>query len=114
MVDEVGRNFKSLWRLQLYIMLLNMVNQNLIFTWKLFCIGSSSISGYAAIVHFKEHPIFGVMYYVIFFDCTITYKLPYKKGFKVSGLLGEPQTLSMLRANKGRKADGELLKRQLV
>ena len=94
-----------------------MVNQNLILTWKLFCFGSSIISGYAAIVNFKERPIFGVMvmYYVIFFDCSKIYTRLYEKGFKVPALLGKTQTLLMLRVNRGvRKADWELLKRQLI
>ena len=66
--------------------IVNTVNRNLIFTWKLVSLGISIISGYAAIAHFKEHPVFGVMYYVIFFDVTLAYTLLYEKAFRTPAL----------------------------
>ena len=60
-----GRHSLELCRqlryLQLYVQLLNMVNQDLIFTWKLLSLGMCIVNGYAAISHFGGYPIFGVM-----------------------------------------------------
>ena len=58
-------------RLQICIKLLNIVNQNMIFTWKILSIGMCITAGYAAIAHFGDHPIFGIMYYGILFDVSL-------------------------------------------
>ena len=85
---QFEQSFKCIRCLQVYIMCFNVVNRAIIFTWKLLSIGLSIISGYAAIAHFKDHPIFGIMYYVTFIDSSLSYILVYGKGVRV------PQTFS--------------------
>ena len=108
-------SLKSLRRLQLYILLLNIVNRQLIFTWKIVCIGICIVSGYAGIAHFSEHVVFGIMYYALLFEGSLIYTLMYEKGFKVPTLFGKTRTLLMLRANRNvSRADWKVLKRRLI
>ena len=58
--DEDEEANKSLRCLQMYVNIANIINHELIFTWKLVSLGVAIISGYAAIAHFKEHAIFGI------------------------------------------------------
>ena len=102
-IAQTGQTYKSLRCLQLYIALLNNVNRNLIFTWKLLCIDVSIISGYAAIAHFKDHPIFGAMYYFIFFNASLVYILVYDQAFKVPDLFGQAVRVTLLRVGKQRE-----------
>ena len=83
---EVSKNLRQL---QLYVQLLNIVNRNLIFTWKLLSLGGCIICGYAAIAHFHEQPIFGIMYYVVCLDGTLLYAIVYQKVFQVPAKLKE-------------------------
>ena len=61
----------------------------------------SIITGYAAIAHFQEQPIFGILYYVMFLDSVLIYTLMYGKGFKVPALVQEAKTKLMLRWTEG-------------
>ena len=45
------------------------------------------VCGYAAIAHFNDHPIFGIMYYVILFDVVLAYTVVYGKTFQIPTLL---------------------------
>ena len=65
----------SLRHVQLYMTLLNVVNRQLIFSWKLVSIGAGIVTGYAAIVHFGDYPIFGILYCVMLFDDVLIYTL---------------------------------------
>ena len=94
---------KVLRHLQMYITLLNLVNRNLIFTVKLLAIGICILSGYAAVAHFEDYPVFGVMYYVLFFEVGMVYTTLYAKAFKVPDLFGEAKAL--LRVRIGRLAN---------
>ena len=85
-MDELEQTYNALRCLQLYVQLVNILNRNLIFTWKLVGVGVSIIAGYAAIAHFKDHLVFGLMYYVIFFDTSLSYILIYGKAFKTPAL----------------------------
>ena len=106
--------YNSLRCQQLYVTYVNLVYRNVIFTWKLFCIGSCIVNGYAAIAHFTDDPIFGVMYCVIFFDDFIIYALLYGAGFKVAVLFEKTKTILTLHARKGvGGADWKILKRQV-
>ena len=82
--------------------MVNNINRNLIFTWKLVSLGISIISGYAAIAHFKEHPVFAVMYYVIFVNMTVAYALIYEKAFKIPELFEEMVNLELMNLNAGK------------
>ena len=78
------RDYRSLRQLELYVILFSMVHRYFIFTWKLHCISISIIIlGCAAIVHFQDHVIFGVMYYVVFVHAVAIYALVYQKAFAV-------------------------------
>ena len=84
---ELGKTYKALRNIQLYITVLNTANQDLIFTWKLESIGMCITSGYAAIAHFNDYPIFGVMYWSILLNCSVNYTLVYGKAFRVPNLI---------------------------
>lgn len=58
-------------------------------------LGMSIVSGYAAIAHFKYHPMFGVMFYTLFCDGTLVCMLLYEGAFKVPELF--QMTKSLLR-----------------
>ena len=66
-------SLKALRCIQVYIGVLNAVNDNLIFTWKLLSIGVCILTGYAGIAHFGDYPIFGAMYCVTFVNCSEFY-----------------------------------------
>ena len=57
MVRTFQEAYKTIRCLQLYITMLNEVNRYLIFKAKLYCIGGSIWSCYAAIAHVREYPI---------------------------------------------------------
>ena len=76
--------------------MVNSVNRNLIFTWKLLCVAMSIGSGYAAIAHFKDHPVFGAMYYMLFLDCAIFYCVMYGKAFKIPAQIEDVKTVLLL------------------
>ena len=44
------------------------------------------ISGYAAIAHFRELPVFGIMYYACVVDCVVFYAVMYDKAFAIPEL----------------------------
>ena len=107
--------YNNLRRQQLYMTLLNTVNQNIIFIWKLFSIGLSIVCGYAAIAHFQDHPVFGLMYYVIFMDASLIYMLMYEKGFKVPDAFHNAKSTLRLRSSwYGRTHQWKILDRQLM
>ena len=94
--------------------MLNTVNWNLVFTWKLVCIGAGIVSGYAAIAQFNDHPIFGVMYYVVLVDVVLIYSMIYAKAFKVPLLVHEATSTMEVLANRlGIKAQRDMLRKQL-
>ena len=99
---------------QLYIVMLNNVNRNLIFTWKLICIGGGIVAGYAGIAHFTEHPVFGVMYYILLLDFVLIYCITYAKAFKVPLLFREATVgLEVFASKLGNKAQRFTLRKQL-
>ena len=104
---------KNLRCLQLYVKLLNMVHENTVFTFKLFSIGTCIVTGYVAIAHSQDYPVFGIMYYAIFIDCFLVYMLIYEKGFKVPDMFRKAKRTLRLRA-QGRGRAHEILKRQLM
>ena len=108
------RSYKSIRNLQLFIGLFNQVNRHVIFTGKLLSIGVGITGGYAAIAHFKDYPIFGVMYYVLFVNVLMSYTLIYEKGFNVSDMFQRARHLLRLHATKnGRSFERKILERQL-
>lgn len=105
------KNVYSLLRnLQLYVSLVNDVNSYLIFTCKLAALSICILSGYAAIAHFSEQPIFRIMYYVILFDVIFIYTLIYDKAFKIPELFGQVAASALLEIRGKRK---NYLRRQI-
>ena len=98
---SIGEHYGELRCLQLYIQVLNVVNRKLIFTWKLVCIGIGITSGYAAIAHFSLYPIFGVMFYVLFFEVAVIYAIMYEKAFQVSDLMAKARMALRMRGQQG-------------
>ena len=91
--------------------LLNVVNRQLIFTWKLLSIGMGIVCGYAAIAHFNDHPVFGIMYYVILFDVVLAYTVVYGKTFRIPTLLESAKVRLQLCGTRYRnRAQKKLLK----
>ena len=105
--------YKTIRCLQLYITMLNEVNRYLIFTAKLYCIGGSIRSGYAAIAHFREYPIFGFMCYAIFLDCALIYCLIYGTAFKVRALF-ETAKVSMGLCARTEHRGGKMKRKMLL
>ena len=121
----MGRRAHGAWKaegvylhlraLQLYITALNCVNQHLIFTWKMLSLGLCISSGYAAIAHFQEHPVFGVMYYVLFLEAALVYMLLYQKAFKVPVRFQTAKSLLRLNGSRlGNKAERKLLEKKAM
>ena len=72
------------------------------------------MNGYAAIAHFTEHPLFGVMYYALFFDVLLIYALLYEKGFTVAALFENAKNKLVLHSRRGANgAEWKILKRQV-
>ena len=114
-MTRIQRAYKSICSLQIFILLFNKVNRHIIFAEKLLCIGCSITGGYAAIAHFKIHPIFGVMYYVIFIDASLIYALVYEKGFQVSDTFQKAKTLLRFHATRnGRVGERKILEKQFM
>ena len=100
-MERIWHTYRTLRCLQLYVRILNVVNRNIIFTWKLVCIGVSIMCGYAGIAHFKDHPIFGLMYYVIFLDASLVYIVIYEKAFKVPALFKQAVNAELTKLGPG-------------
>ena len=106
--------YKDLRCLQLYVKLLNTVHENIIFTWKLLSIGASIVCGYAAVAHFQEYPVFGIMYYVMFMDAALIYVFIYEKGFKVPDMFNRAKNLLRLHSSRyGRTHGWKILDKQV-
>ena len=94
--------------------MLNTVNRHLVFTWKLISIGVGIVAGYSAIAHFKDHPIFGVMYYVAMVDVILAYSIIYAKAFKVPLLVQNVTILLEVIANRLRnKTERKILRKKV-
>ena len=103
--------------IQLYIQLLNIVQHDLIFTWKLLSLGISIVSGYAAISHFGDYPIFGFMYCVLFFDSAIIYTVLYAKALLVPGIFKKAKVAILHRLSRYRKMnkfENAIIQKQLI
>ena len=115
MGNRIQNSLKALRCLQLYVGQLNIVNQNLIFTWKLLCLFMSIVCGYAAIAHFKDYTIFGVMYYALFLDASLIYTLLYEKALRVPALFKESKVQLRFCAKRIKvRAERDLLERQAL
>ena len=61
------------------------------------------VSGYAAIAHFGDYPIFGVMYCIFFLDAAIIYTVVYAKALRVPVLFENSKIAILRRASRRRK-----------
>ena len=114
-INHTRKYYRAIRSIQVYVTLLNIANQSVIFTWKLLCLGLCITSGYAAIAHFSDHPVFGIMYYVIFVDASLTYGVMYEKGFKVPELITKVRAALRMRVRQlPNKTQRSLLDRQVM
>ena len=105
----------SLRCIQLYISIVNAANQALIFTWKLLDIGLCIICGYAAVAHFKEQPVFGILYYLMLLDCMLIYMLIYGKAFTVPALIQETRRAILMASDKkSSKSQRKMIARRIM
>ena len=101
--------------MQLFIGSFNTANRHFIFTTKLLTISVGIVSGYAAVAHFKDHLISGVMYYVLFIDVSFIYALIYEKGFKVSDTFQRTKNLLRFHAARHERSfERRILEKQLM
>ena len=92
-----------LGHVQLYVGTANIVNKNLIFTWKLVSLTVAIGAGYATIAHFSDHPMFEIFYALACIDCTIFYCLLYDRAFQIPILFMKAKTLLLLRVRQRRR-----------
>ena len=81
--DQLLSNVRSLRCLQMYVLLLNVVNRYVLFMFKLSAIFLAVTNGYAAVAHFHRHPLLGLMNFIVFVDISLCYCLIYQKAFQV-------------------------------
>ena len=81
--------YRILRSLQLYVSMFNKLHRYLIFTWKLLSITGSILLGFAAIAHFQELPVFGIVYCISLLDFVFLYAFIYEKAFKIPQLFDE-------------------------
>ena len=75
------------------------------------------MSGYAAISHFGDYPIFGVMYCVLFFDGAIIYTVVYAKALLVPALFDKARVAILQRLSRHRKMgkfEKAVMQKQLI
>ena len=114
-VFPIQQDYKSLRCLQLYIQLLNLVNRHLIFTCKVVCLGISITSGYAAIAHFEDHHVYGIMYVVVCLNCIMVYTLLYDKAFRTPNLLTNVKAAFRLNVNRNtNRFQRKIMERQVL
>ena len=113
MTDEQA--YKAIRCLQLYVNMFNTIYQNLIFTWKIVALSFCIISGYAAIAHFKEHPVFGIMYYSLLVEVTLAYNLIHGKAFKTPALFKQAVDAELMRLGTDQKwQTGKAVQRKVL
>ena len=95
--DQSAQDIRALRELQLYVSFVNEVHSYIIFTFKMYCISLCIVTGYAAVAHFSENHLFGVMYYILFIDCLCLYALIYDKAFQIPRLFDKALKGIMLR-----------------
>ena len=111
---RIRRHYMALRCIQLYTRLLNVLNADIIFTWKLLCLGLSAVCGFAAVAYFSVHPVFGLMYYAMFFDTSFIYTVIYGKAFKVPERISKTRNAIRLAANGLKnRAEWKMIERQV-
>ena len=114
-LKQARSDLHFLRKLQLHIKNVNTVYCNIIFSWKLVSITLCILTGWAAIAHFADNPIFGILYYAVWVDIFFFYCVVYDKAFQIPNQLEQAmQAISVrigthVERNKARLA----LERQL-
>ena len=112
---QMGKAYKALRCLQIYIRMLHNVNENLVFSYELLSIGACIFSGFASLAHFAKHPVYGMMYFVIFSEMILISSMIYGKGFKIPVLFQNAQASIRLHLNYlGKKVQRKLLPRKVM
>ena len=113
-MNRIKTAYDSLRHLQLYMTVLNIVNRNIIFANKVLRVGLCIVSGYAGIAHFKDHPVFGMTYYIIFLDCALVYCIIYAKAFRIPLLVQKTSmSVGVLGSRLSNRAERSLVRKWL-
>ena len=106
--------YRSLRHNQLYMSVSNSVNCFAIFSCKVGFITICIITGYAAIAHFNDFPVFGVLNYLVFLNGIFIYSFGYGRAFKIPPLFEEVSQKAVLHAcSKGMSEDAKIFRRQV-
>ena len=104
---------KRVRKLQLHVELFNQVHCILIFLLKQTCITLGILNGYAAIAHFSEHPVLGMLYYVVLLNVVLQYSIVYDKAFEVPSRFTQAVQRISRRLPKHRSREGRAFARHL-
>src|SRR4051794_3260101 len=91
--------------LQIYVMWINTVHRYPIFVFKIVSLGACITSGYAAIAHFNEHPLFGIMYYAILIIVAIIYCVLFDRAFAIPRMFQAATRQMMLKLRDDNTSD---------
>ena len=111
--DAAMADVKRIRNLQLYVKWFNTAHCYLIFLLKLCCITLCILNGYAAIAHFSEHPVFGILYYIMMLDLTLLYSIVYEKAFEIPSRFTQAVQKILVHLPKGRNRKGQAVAKQL-
>ena len=81
--SDALKDMKRLRCLQLHVQLFNEAHSYIIFVLKSLCLSLCILNGYAAIAHFSEHPVFSIMYCIVWPSLLTLYTVVYDKAFGV-------------------------------
>ena len=90
------RVYRTLRHIQLHIGISNRVNCYAIFSCKVGFITSCIITGYSAIAHFSDFPVFGVLNYLVLLNGLFIYCFTYGRAFKIPPLFQETSRSAVL------------------
>ena len=111
--DTAMVDVKRLRKLQLYVKWFNEAHCHLIFLLKLCCITLCILNGYAAIAHFSEHPVFGILYYILLLDLTLLYSIVYQKAFEIPSRFTQTVQKFLVHLPKGGSRKAEAVAKEL-
>ena len=96
-VEQIHRGYKTLRSLKLLVTLFNALNRYTIFMFKIVSLTFCITNGYTFVAHFRDKPLFGILYAVIFVDTGTTYILLYEKAFAVPEYFNKAKRFLLIR-----------------
>ena len=108
-----NHTYRALRHSQLYVGIVNEVNSYVIYSWKSICVFMCVGAGYAAIAHFTDYPVFGVLYHVIAVFAAFVYIFSFDQAFKIPSLFEYAAKEAMLHARIGNPESVKIFKLQI-